>query len=82
MALVAVGVLWAGYAFICIGYDRLQSGCGPVKSMIWPQGCGSTQLHVPCSSISASTVPVVTTGTVNAGGRTTPGTPANPSLAA
>lgn len=49
MALVAVAVLWAGYSFIAIGYDRLQSGCGPIKPMVWPVGCGSTQLHTACT---------------------------------
>jgi len=53
MSLVAIVVLWAGYGFIVVGYDRLKSGTGPIKPMLWPQDCGSSQLHVTGASASA-----------------------------
>ncbi len=53
MALVAVVVLWSAYSLIVIGYDRITSGCGPIKPMLWPTKTGGN-LHVKCGGASAS----------------------------
>jgi hypothetical protein len=49
VGLVTIAVLWAGYSFIVVGWDKLTSGCGSVPDMLWPKGCGNPQLHVKCA---------------------------------
>ena len=53
MALVAVVVLWGAYSLVVIGYDKITSGCGPVKPMLWPTKTGGN-LHVKCGGVAAT----------------------------
>ena len=54
MALVAVVVLWGAYSLVVIGYDKITSGCGPIKPMLWPTKTGGN-LHVKCGGVAAAT---------------------------
>jgi hypothetical protein len=47
MSLVAIVLAWTAYSFVCVGWDRLHSGVGPIKPLLWPTGPGGQNLHVP-----------------------------------
>ena len=62
MALVAVVVLWGAYSLVVIGYDKITSGCGPVKPMLWPTKTGGN-LHVKCAGVAATPASTAAAGT-------------------
>lgn len=49
MSLVAIVLAWTAYSMVCTGWDRLHSGCGPIKPILWPSGVGGQNLHIPCT---------------------------------
>lgn len=60
MGLVVVLVIWGGYSSVVVGWDRLQSGCGPIKPMLWPSKAPLAQLHQPCGGSAPSTTATAT----------------------